>query len=264
LATQFKRDDKILLAEKVETLEQFELCLMLGFDYFQGYYFARPSVMTGKILAPAQAAILQIMQLIESDAENIDIERQLKQDATLGLNLLRLVSTPGLGITRSIDSLSQALLILGRYQLQRWLQILLYAEHGKGDGSHAAAALLTLATTRGKQLELLAQKLRPGNRTCADMAYTVGIMSLVDTLLGVSMEQILTQLAVSEDVSAALLFRQGFLGELLRVAEYTEQLDEAGDKLRTLLVELGLSSDDLCGLQLQAYEWSFNISKQFH
>ena len=150
LTAQFKQYNKKLLAEKVETLEQFNLCLDLGFDYFQGYYFARPSILSGKKLSPSQLSIMQMMALVNSDADDSQIEDAIKRDVSLSLNFLRLVNTPGLGVVRRVESLSQALVVLGRNHLQRWLQIMLYAEPCKK--GHSMAALLTLATTRGRLL----------------------------------------------------------------------------------------------------------------
>ena len=95
LSTRFKSAGKRLLAEKVETLAEFEQCLALDFDYFQGYYFAKPVVLSGKKLSPPQLAIMNLMELIRNDADGSAIEKTIKQDASLGLNLLRLVNTPG-------------------------------------------------------------------------------------------------------------------------------------------------------------------------
>lgn len=258
LATHFRNEDKLLLAEKVETVEQFQACMRLGFHYFQGYYFARPVILSGKKLAPSQLAIMQLMALIMADAETVEIERNIKKDASLVLTLLRLANTPGVGVTQRIDSLGQALTVLGRRQLQRWLQIILYAEHNKG--SHFTSPLLQLATTRGKLLELITEKLRPDNRSMADTAFTVGIMSLMDTLFGQSMEEILDQVSVVDEVTDALLYRKGFYGDLLKLAEYIEQIEKTGALLIPTLQKLQLSIEDLYALQLTAFEWSNNVS----
>lgn len=256
LSGRFRLARKKILAEKVETLEQFNFCLGLGFDYFQGYYFAKPDVLTGKKLSPSQMAIMQLMSLVLADADTIEIERAIKHDASLGLNLLRLVNTPAFLIAQRVESLGQALALLGRRQLQRWLQILLFAESGKGDGF--TSPLLMLATTRGKLLELIAQKTRPGNHTVADIAFTVGIMSLMDALFGSPMEKILEQITVPDEVKEALLYRSGTYGELLRLAEYTEG---SGQILPPALERLQLTSEELYAMQLAAYEWSDSISR---
>lgn len=257
LAGHFKKENKLLLAEKVETIEQFRTCMELGFHYFQGYYFARPVILSGKKLAPSQIVIMQLMALIATDADTAAIELGIKKDASLVLTLLRLANSPGMGMTQRIDSLGQALTVLGRRQLQRWLQIMLYADNKSG---HFTSPLLQLASTRGKLLELITEKLRPDQKAMADTAFTVGIMSLMDTLFGQAMNEILAQVSVVDEVSDALLYRTGFYGDLLKLAEYIERIEQTGALLIPTLCKLGLSIEDLYALQLNAFEWSNNLS----
>ena len=261
LAPRFKQADKKLLALKVESREQYQTCLDIGFDYFQGYYFAQPSVISGRKLLPSQLAILDMMTLVVSDADHVAIERAVKRELTLALNLLRLVNTPAVGARHRIDSLSQAVTILGRRQLQRWLQIMLYAEPGQKGQSNSP--LLLLATTRGRMLELLAQRIQPSQRTIADVAFTVGIMSLMDVLFGMPMEEIIEQIPVADDVANALLNRGGFYGDLLRLAESLEQLesDDGQDEIMPALRQLEVSADELAEIEMTAFAWSNNVVK---
>jgi EAL and modified HD-GYP domain-containing signal transduction protein len=257
LAPRLRDAGKKLVAEKVETSGEYKTCLDLGFDYFQGYHFARPTVLGGRKLSPSQLAVVALMQLIASDADNAEIERAVKADVALALNLLRLVNTPAVGARQRIDSLSQALVVLGRRQLQRWLQIMLYAEpHARG---HTMSPLLMLATTRARLMELLAQRLRPSQRNVADVAFTVGIMSLMDTLFGIPMADLVEQIPVIDEVSSALLHRAGFFGELLRLSENIEMMEEGEDQVMPALHELAMSGDDLAELEIAAFEWSDNV-----
>lgn len=247
---------KRLVAEKVESQAEYRTCLDLGFDYFQGYYFAKPSVLAGRKLSPSQLALMELMNLVTSDADNIEIERAIKRDVSLAVNLLRIVNTPAAGLRQRIDSLSQALIVLGRRQLQRWLQIMLYAE--PGTRGHTQTPLLMLASTRARLMELLAQRLRPGQRQVADVAFTVGIMSLMDALFSVPMADLVEQIPVSEEVAAALVKRSGFFGELLRLAESLERMEE-GDEMLPVLGELADSGDELVELEMAAFEWSDKV-----
>jgi len=256
LVPRLRGTGKRLIAEKVESQTEYKTCLDLGFDYFQGFYFARPSVIAGRKLSPSQLAVIDLMNLIVSDADNIEIERAIKRDVTLSINLLRIVNTPAAGLRQRIDSLSQALIVVGRRQLQRWLQIMLYAE--PGNHGHAQTPLLMLASTRARLMELLAGRLRPGQRHVADMAFTVGIMSLMDALFCVPMADLVEQIPVSEEVSSALLKRSGFFGELLRLAESFERMEEGEDVLPAL-GELADNGDDLVELEMAAFEWSGQV-----
>jgi len=262
LTPQFRRANKKLLAEKVESQEQFQTCLELGFDFFQGYYFAKPVILSGKKLSPSQFAVMQLLALVNSDADTTEIECHIKKDVSLCFNLLRLVNTPAIGARQRIDSISAALTILGRSQLQRWLQIMLYAEPNKK--AQGMSPLLMLAATRGKLLELIAKQVEPDKRGVADTAFTVGIMSLMDTLFSMSMTEILNQISVVETVSDALLHRRGLYGDLLNLTEHIEHLEEGDARLDELIRKFNLSGDELCALQVSAFEWSDSVTRNAH
>ncbi|HEV7815947.1 MAG TPA: EAL domain-containing protein [Janthinobacterium sp.] len=252
LTPLLKYRKKKLLAEKVETQAEFKLCLQLGFEFFQGYYFARPVILSGKKIAPSELAILHLLELIGAEADNGEIERNLKHDALLSLNLIRLANTPSVGARVRIDTLGQALLVLGRRQLQRWLQILLYVK--PGGPQPFTSPLLQLATTRGKLLELMTEKLHPGERQSADVGFTVGIMSLMDALFSIRMADILGNVNVLDEVRDALLFRDGDYGRMLSLIEHVEKAD-CGPAMVHTLDRLHLSPGELRSIQLAAFDW---------
>jgi EAL and modified HD-GYP domain-containing signal transduction protein len=203
--------------------------------------------------------VLELMQLVTSDADNIEIECAVKREVSLSLNLLRMVNTPAVGLRQKIESVSQALIVLGRRQLQRWLQIMLYAE--PATRGHSMSPLLMLATTRARMMELLAERLRPGQRNVADVAFTVGIMSLMDALFAMPMVDIVEQIPVIDEVKNALVARTGFFGELLRLAESIERMEEGEDLVASSLHELAMAGDDLAELEISAFEWSDSVVK---
>lgn len=252
LVRTLKNSRQKLLAEKVETLEEFQQCLLLGFEYFQGYYFARPVILSGKKITPSQVSILHLLDLLRTDADSHTIERSVKHDALITLNLLRLVNTPSVGARYRINSVGHALVVLGRRQLQRWLQILLYVKSGQVQ--EFTSPLLQMATTRGKTLELMVEKLQPGRRDSADAGFTVGIMSLMDALFSIEMRDVVDSVNVMDDVRAALLDRSGDYGSMLSLIEQLEQAGE-GPKLGALLHQLQLSPAELYAIQLEAFEW---------
>jgi EAL and modified HD-GYP domain-containing signal transduction protein len=261
LAQALQREHKKLLAEKVETVEEFRLCLELGFEYFQGFYFARPAILSGKKIAPSELAILHLLELVNSEADNHTIELAVKRDALISLNLLRLVNTPASGARVKIDTLGQALEVLGRRQLQRWLQILLYATPGAK--VELNLPLLQMATTRGKMLELMSLKIHPGNRAAAETGFTVGIMSLTDALFSMSIEDILTTVDVADEVRAALIDREGEYGDMLTVVELLEKA-KCGRALSAALRNLDLSNKDLREIEMAAFEWINELEQAVH
>jgi EAL and modified HD-GYP domain-containing signal transduction protein len=258
LARSLRRPNQKLLAEKVETVEEFQLCLELGFEYFQGYYFARPAILSGKRITPSEMVLLRLLDLIHADAGNEAIEEVVKRDTLLSLNLLRLVNghLQGDGAAR-IGSVSEALRRLGRSQLQRWLQILLYS--GPDGKVEFSSPLLQMASTRGRLLELMTRTLHPGDIARANAAFTIGIMSLMDALFCVPMAEILENVEVSAEVRAALLHREGHYGAMLRVVEELE----GANCTRTLaeaLDTLGLSVKQVRDIELEAFGWVRELS----
>ncbi|MFL6657401.1 MAG: EAL and HDOD domain-containing protein [Massilia sp.] len=252
LVASFKGAGKKLLAEKVETLAEFDTCMALGFDYFQGYYFARPAILSGKKIAPSELVILNLLQLINSDADNHDIEMAVKRDPLISLNLLRLVNTPAAGARRHIDSLAEALILLGRAQLQRWLQILLYATPGANVDLNSP--LLQMATTRGKLMELMARRLPAAQGSSAEASFTVGIMSLMDALFSMSMADVLETVVVAPEVRTALLAREGILGDMLKVVELLEN-PKRGGQLGKQVKALGMSVKEMRDIEMEAFSW---------
>ncbi|SNS40491.1 EAL and modified HD-GYP domain-containing signal transduction protein [Noviherbaspirillum humi] len=240
---------RMLLAEHVDTRVQFEVARKLGFAQFQGYFFAQPQ--PGAAMAPSQIALTEMIRLVNGDADIGELEHCVKTDVTLGLHLLRLVNSAAAG-SRRIDSIRQALMVMGRQKLAQCLQVLLYAQSaGRTD-----SALTLQALNRGRLLERVALHVYPGNLSMADTAFTVGIMSLMDALFGMPMVDLLQQMPVVEEVAEALLERKGFFGRLLQLAQHTEWTEKGDTMLVPLLDFFRLSCGELYLMQLDAFEWS--------
>jgi c-di-GMP-related signal transduction protein len=256
LVTQLKPLGKRLLAEKVESIEQLNLCQELGFELFQGYYFARPSILSGKKLNPSQLALLRLLGLIMEDAETTQIENAFKLEPGLAVNMLRLTNSVSCGLATRITSLRHAITLLGRRQLQRWLQLLIYTNpKGAAQGFNP---LLQLAATRGRLMELLSDRLQAKNREFAEHAFMVGIMSLMPALLGIALPDILAQLPVAQRVKQALIDHEGQAGQLLLLVEATEHTDfEAVEKMLQSLS--GINADVLNTCLTQALSWANNL-----
>ena len=259
LVAELKPFGKKLLALKVESAEQLNLCQSLGFDLFQGYYFAKPTIIVGKKLNPAQLSLVRLLGLVMEDAETTAIESAFKLEPGLTVNMLRLTNSVSSGLRTKITSLRHAITILGRRQLQRWLQLLVYT-NPRGS-TQDINPLLQLAATRGRLMELLADRLQSRNREFTDQAFMVGIMSLMPALLGMAMEDILAQLPVAQRVKQALSAYGGQHGQLLQLVELTERtnlpaLEEALGKLS------GINADFLGNCLAQALSWANNLGQE--
>lgn len=249
---------KQLLAEKVDTREQMEQCLKLGFTLFQGYFFAKPTIISGKKLDHSQLSLMKLMGLLLGDAATAELEAALKAEPGLTVSLLRMTNSVGAGCTEKITSLGHAITVLGRRQLQRWLQLLVFAS---GSQNGASNPLLLMAATRGRLMELLAAELRPGDAALADQAFMAGIMSLMPALVGQPITDIVAPLGLTGDVRDALCAGTGTLGALLRIAESSED----GDMLRLTqaLAELpGLGPKAINRAQTQALQWANDIGRE--
>ncbi len=256
VVAQLKQWPVRLLAEKVDSAEQAAYCQSLGFNLFQGYYFARPLVLSAQRADPSQLALLQLQGLIMRDADIQAIEQVFKQHPNLTYNLLRLVNSVALGINRSIASVSQAITVLGRAQLLRWLQLLLFS---LPSGSAYPNPLLLLAATRGKMMELLAARQQHDAAFC-DEAFMAGILSLIDTLINKPLADIISELNLGERLAAALQSREGDLGALLKLVESVEHPDPA--LTQALLRQAGaLSLNDLTMAEIEAMSWANRIAE---
>lgn len=245
-----------LLAEKVDSAEQAERCRALGFELFQGYYFARPSVLATKRADPTQLALTQLLGLVLRDADTAQIEQVFKHHPNLTYNLMRLVNSVACGARRTLSSVSQAILVLGRMQLQRWLQLLLFTLDSR---MPYPSPLLLLAATRGKMMELLAQAQHRSTDYC-EQAFMAGILSLIDVLIDKPLADIVAELNLAPHVAAALLRREGELGALLQLVESVEHPDLA----RTLALLQGAGGLTLAALtraQLDAMHWAHQIAE---
>ena len=225
ICKKYSTEEKLLLAEKVETYEQFSLCKRTGFDLFLGYFFARPQQITGRKLSRNELVMLQLIgEVHKPDASPASIEVLIQQDPRLTAGLLRLVNSAVFRGQRTIASIAEAVIVLGMDELKKWIVLLSLTEN-----SDKPMALVQTLLLRGKMCELSAQvndHVHPGT------AFMTGLLSGVDSLLDLPLEEMLEQLPVQIEVKRALQGGMNPLGKMLNHAlSYTrgdwEQLSEA-------------------------------------
>jgi len=237
-----------LIAEKVETAEQFEQVAALGVKLFQGYWFAKPTLVKGQTLRASQATLIQLINLVRQQASTSEIEEVLKHDPTLSFNLLRFINSSGFGLSVEITSFRHAVMILGLKKLFRWAALLMITSRDGG----APPAVASMAVVRGRLMELLAGEVL-GPEEC-DNAFVVGVFSLLDTMLGMPMDKALSAVALPTVVVEALLLRTGPLAPFLDLAEACESAnDEAFAKAADTL---HLSNRQVNWAHLQALTWA--------
>jgi EAL and modified HD-GYP domain-containing signal transduction protein len=201
----------------------------------------------------SRALALQLVQLVAADADTHEIEALLRRDPTLSYHLLRLVNSLGMGATRRVTSFSQALLILGRQQLRRWLNLMLFAA---GEGDLRSGMLLARVAVRSRALESLAKALGLDKQT-QEQAFMTGMFSLLGILFGQPLAEVLKPLAIGEAVQAALLSQQGELGALLALVEAAEA-GRLGD-VAGQLAALQLDADEFNAIVIDANVWMLGV-----
>ncbi|MHA4870495.1 EAL and HDOD domain-containing protein [Duganella sp. PWIR1] len=223
-------------------------CAKAGFSWFAGDFALHPDPDCTQGDGTSRKRLLALLGLLARDADSRELEVLLKQDPALAYHLLKLVNSAAFALSSPIHSFGQAINVLGRRQLQRWLQLLLYARQ-QDDG--LANPLLPLAAVRAALMEGLA-KAQGWDRDQQDMAFVAGVFSLLDVLLAMPMTEIVAALSLDLDVVMALLDRAGPLGDLLKLVE---QHDSAA------LEQAGISHEVYWEAQLQAYHWAIQVSR---
>lgn len=189
-----------MLAERIEDQEVFLKCVGMGFDFFQGYHFRKPEVVSRKSLPVGVARIAKLMAMVGNAAvSDADIEMELRGDPGLSVKLLRIVNNASTGV-QGVSSLRHAILLSGRRALHHWLAMLFMSSLPAASDVDREASLE--AIERGRFCELLA--LEQGRREQADPAFLIGLLASVDQRLGIPMRDLVQQLGVSDEVGAAL------------------------------------------------------------
>ena len=251
IAMALKRSDAKLIVEKVETAEQHAQVQALGVKLFQGYWFAKPAVVHGQTLRPAQAVIIELINLVRKQAATAEIEAVLKHDASLSFNLLRFINSSGFGLRTEITSFKQAVMLLGLKKLFRWAALLLTTSRANG----VPAVVGQTAIVRGRLMELLAAELLAPEE--CDNAFVTGVFSLLDAMLGMPLDKALEALTLPESVVSALLHKEGPLAPFLELTIACETADD--EAFARTANQLGLNNRQVNWAHLQALAWAETI-----
>lgn len=240
-----------LLAERVETATIRDACAGMGFELFQGYLFSKPETLSRSDVSAGQFAIMRLLNLLnDPNTNDAVLEAAFAADVALSYKLLRIVNAASMG-GRGISSIPHAVRLVGRATLHRWLAVLLVASLGrKGDVTHELAMT---AITRARMCELLALNARGSSRATGS-AFIVGLLSLLDVLLEVPMDKILSQIELSDEVRSALLRRGGPLGTPLQLVESYERAE--WDTARGLATDSEVPDELLPNLYIDALHWA--------
>lgn len=241
-----------MVGRPVATWEDFDSCAALGLDAFVGKLHLTPRPGTPvKGMNPAQTIILQLMQMVQKNEDIPKIESVLKRDPALSYKLLRFINSAGFGAGREIQSLRQAITMMGYAPMYRWLTLLLATASTSG----YSPVLMETAVVRGRLTELLGIKaLKRGE---GENLFVAGMFSLLDRLLGLPMKEVLDTIQLPDEVVAALLTRGGMYGPYLALAEACE-LDS--NLVASLAKSLEIDPVDVNKAHLSALAWAQNVT----
>jgi EAL and modified HD-GYP domain-containing signal transduction protein len=200
-----------MLAEKVETQEEFNSFLHLPFRYFQGYFFAKPSVIRKEKIPENQLGLLQLLaRLQDPDIGVREVQDLISRTVALNYKLFRYINSAFFGVAKKIDSLQRAVVYFGLKRVKQLASLIVMT-----DVEDKPPELILTALTRAKMCELLA---RTARQPAPDTFFVVGLFSVLDALLDMPMAKVIEQMPLVPEVSEALLDGSGVLGAALSCA----------------------------------------------
>ncbi|TRY29082.1 EAL and HDOD domain-containing protein [Aliiglaciecola sp. M165] len=250
---KFKDAKLKLVAERVETKEQFERCLELGFDSFQGYFFAKPEVMKQKNIPSSKLILLDLMRV--SASTDFDFERIsqiIEKDVALSYMLLRFINNPIMNKRNKITSLNHALTYMGEVEIKKFIALLALANLG----DNKPPELVHLSLVRARFCELVAIAKKEANNP--PKGFLVGLFSLLDALLDQNMEQLMEKLPLSDDLKGALCGMQSQLRDYLSMARAFEFGDWSGVKRHA--AKLALDQRMLHSFYNESIKWGASMT----
>jgi EAL and modified HD-GYP domain-containing signal transduction protein len=251
---KLKKYNVKLIAEKVEEKEDYEYCKEIGFDYFQGYYFAKPDILEQKNIDPSKIAVIKITNMLRKDASINKIVEAFNINPDISYNLLRFINSANFFFRSNIKSIRHAISLIGYRKLQNWLFLLSYAKPGR---LNKDTALLQTAVVRAKTMEILAEH-KWGN-AYADSAFLTGMLSLVDNLFRLPKEKLVMELDIAPEIKNAILFYEGKLGEMLMLVVHAEHSNIA--EMEKYLKICNISLNEFNSAQNESFLWYQKLIK---
>ncbi len=249
LTNILKKHNVLLLAEKVETFEEFSMARDLGYKFFQGFFFAKPVILKGKSIPVTVYNWLDILSAIQKPELDIDeVVGIVNKNPSLSYQLLKIINSARYGLVRPISSIKQAILLLGEREIRRWLSLLILTKIG----SQKPLEILVSASIRAKFGELVALELE--GEEVAQAVFFMGLLSLLDVIVGRPLDELLPPLPLDERIVQALLEDKGPLAIYMRTIRACEVADHR--QIEKNAIRLGLGVEKLARLYIEAIKWS--------
>jgi len=238
-----------LLAEKVETYEEYDQALSLGFELFQGFFFAKPEMVKTKSLSPSQMSMAEL--LYETSKPDLDlgtITSVFERDVTLSYKLFRYANSPIFKRSSEISTIKQALVTLGSGELKRFIGLMFAANINPDKPSE----LINTSMSRAKFCQLIAKHITPP--IDSSTSFLTGLLSMIDAIVDEKLETTLAKLPLSADIKDPLLTRKGTMAALIKLIELIEHAQ--WDKTAIVIEKLGLDKETVLECQAEALAWA--------
>jgi EAL and modified HD-GYP domain-containing signal transduction protein len=235
-----------MLAEKIETPQEFHQARDMGFTYFQGYFFCRPELVTGREVPASQLHYVRLLEMVSRPELNVlELEKMLKQEASICYRLLRYLNSPVFGMALEITSIRHAMAILGEREMRRWIRLVVTV----GAAEQSCSELILMGLARARFCELLSDRVQ----SSGDL-FLMGLLSVMDAILEVSMEVLLQQVPVERETKTALLGQKSKLQPLYQLM----MAHESGKWAESTVFakQLKLSDEDVSTRWWEALQWA--------
>ncbi|MBO0589085.1 HDOD domain-containing protein [Sporosarcina sp. E16_8] len=245
----------IMLAEKIETEEQFKVAKASGYKLFQGYFFSKPEIVSGNEIPSNVSLHFQIIERLHTEPPNIDaITELLMHDISLSYKLLRLINTLAFGVPKRISSIKQAIVLIGLRETKRWVQVLALREIGQGPGNGRTQALADYSLTRAKTCELLAKQ---DGKKNPEEYFFAGMFSLIDAIMMRDWDEILQLIPLSDEVALTVKGERTEITPYLQLAIAVERFD--WQRIEQLITDMGITQAELSRCTVEAHRWTQSL-----
>lgn len=246
---KYSRPDLKFLAEKVETSDDFNRAMDMGYDYFQGYYFAKPSTFEYRDLTSIGVSCFRLLKALEHPSPSYEtLSEIVETDVSLTYKLLKYANSPIYGGMKTISSIREALMRLGFSNIRKWMYLIIMRTITQGQ----TPDMFSISLQRGKMMEALADECGLGNRRSE--CFLVGLFSMIDIFTNQPLETVLSELPLAVDAKEAIIYKENKLGKPLKLAIAYEKGD--WQTFEKICMELRLKSARVIAAYIEALEWS--------
>jgi c-di-GMP-related signal transduction protein len=251
-ARVYPRTGILLIAEKVETYEEFQRSYDWGYSYFQGYFFSRPEMIRHHDVPSYKLNFLRVLQAVNQPEMNFrEVSDRIKAETSLSYRLLRYLNSPAFPLATEVHSIPYALSLLGERGVRKWVSLVAVACMG----DEKPAELVALPLIRARFCELLAPHTRL--KDSANDLFLLGLLSAMEAILDMGMEQILKEIAIHEDIRDALLGEKNRLREVFDLALHYEK--GTWEEFEADAARLRVREDVVPGLFMQSVDWARGV-----